>query len=362
MANKFTRFLSGLGKGVVSPRGTPSTYQHASRLFIDDNFRLAPRTKFNYFVKFELDPTALKAPEFDRGKIEEAGLLVKNLQLPSFSFDTVTKNQYNRKKILYKMINYDALSLSFHDDNNGVTNALWAIYYGYYIADRNLPASAYTANKYTPTSKEENFSFRYGLDNNISAPLIKKIHLYTMSRQRFLSYTLVNPKITKWSHSDMDYSLSEPAQNQMTLEFEAVQYGGGRVDFNNPPGFANLHYDSAPSPLSVAGGGVASLTGAGGVLDGMEQIFGAVSDGTAFGSPAGAIGTIAKTINTYENIKDLDSDSLAQEAIGILSSPQSIDAISNTISGVAGAVFPKNNTSETPTQATQKRIAPPGIQ
>jgi hypothetical protein len=362
MANKFTRFLSGLGAGIVSPRGTPSTYQHATRLFIDDSFRLSPRTKFSYFVRFELDPVANKVPAFDRGKVEEAGLLVKNLSLPSFSFDSVTKNQYNRKKILYKMINYDPLSLTFHDDSDGVTNALWAIYYGYYIADRQLPASAYDNNKYTPVARAENFSYRYGLDNNVSAPLLRKIHLYTMSRQRFLSYTLINPKITKWSHSDMDYGLSEPASNQMTVEFEAVQYGGGRVDFNSPQGFANLHYDSSPSPLSVAGGGISSLTGSGGVLDGLEQIFGAVSSGTAFDSPASALGTIAKTINTYENIKDLDARSLGQEAVNILSSPQGAETIANTISGVSGAIFPKSNTEQTTTSATQKRVAPPGIQ
>lgn len=356
MANKFSQFLTGLGTGVVSPRGTPSTYQHATRLFIDDSFRLSPRTKFNYFVNFELDPAALKVPQFDRGKIEEAGLLVKNLSLPSYNFDTVTKNQYNRKRVLYKMLNYDPLSLTFHDDSDGVTNALWAIYYGYYVADRSLPDIAYDNNKYSTIAAKENASFRYGLDNEISAPLIRKINLYTMSRQRFLSYSLVNPKITKWNHSDMDYSLSEPAQNQMTVEFESVQYGGGRVDYNSPSGFANLHYDAAPSPLSVAGGGISSLTGSGGVLDGLEQIFGAVSDGTAFDSPENALATVAGAINTYENLKDLDSDALAGEALSLLSSPQGVETLANTISGVAGTVFPKAVAQARETRAVEKKI------
>jgi hypothetical protein len=60
MANKFTRFLTGVGEGLLTPKGQLANWQHATRLFIDDTMRLAPRTKFMFYVRFEIDKTLLK--------------------------------------------------------------------------------------------------------------------------------------------------------------------------------------------------------------------------------------------------------------------------------------------------------------
>ena len=360
MANKFTRFLTGFTSGLTNPKGISSDYRHATRLFIDDTFRLSPRTKFNYFVRFEIDRTAFKAPKFGNKEIEEFGMLVKRTDLPSFKFDTETKHQYNRKKILYKMINYDPINFTFHDDSAGIVNALWAIYYGYYIADRNTASvrdvgsniiAPYGNTKYRQTGTKFD-DFRYGLDNNISVDLFKSITLYTMSRQRFLSYTLVNPKITSWKHSEMDYSQSaEPAENTMDVEYEAVVYGGGRVS-DGIKGFADLHYDLTPSPLTIAGGGVESVVGQGGLLDGLESIFGALGSGQAFDSPQNFLSTAIAAANTYKNFKNLSSDDLKREAVNIISSPAGV----STIAGIAGAIFPKNDPSNQETTATQKNL------
>ena len=64
MANKFTRFLNGFTTGLTNPKGIVSNWQHATRLFIDNTYRLSPRSKFLFYAKFEIDPTAHKAPSF----------------------------------------------------------------------------------------------------------------------------------------------------------------------------------------------------------------------------------------------------------------------------------------------------------
>ena len=376
MANKFTRYLgqffgldsiSGIGQlggvlgGLANPKGGMGDYQHASRLFIDDSLRLAPRTKFNWYVRFDIDKAALRSKTFENKHINEFGLLVKSADMPKFNFDTVTKNQYNRKKIIYKMVNYDPLNFSFHDDNQGVVNALLALYYGYYANDRHLPLSAYEANHYRATNTKKDL-FRYGLDKDSAIPFLKSITLYTMARRRFLSYTLVNPKIKTWSHGNMDYSLgNETNTNELTIEYESVIYGSGAVGFNKPAGFANLHYDVSPSPLSVAGGGVASLTGEGGVLEGIETIFGDIQRGDAFNTGQNFLSTVIKGINTYKNYERVKekgvSNVLKGEVLDILSSPRGVQAISTTISGVAGAVFPSATTTNDTTVASQKKLA-----
>ena len=183
-----------------------------------------------------------------------------------------------------------------------------------------------------------------------------------MSRRRFNGYTLVNPKISNWQHGNMDYSASEFNENSMTVQYEAVKYTSGQVTYNNPKGFATLHYDTTPSPLSVAGGGVANLLGDGGVLDGLEQIFGDVESGSAFGSIGGFLGTAIKTANTIGNLKNLTKESLKNEAINILSSPAAISGAINTVGGIVGSVFPKNSNTTDTTTASPKILATGGEQ
>jgi hypothetical protein len=356
MANKFTRYLGnfagGVLRGATNPKGIVGNWQHATRLFIDDTYRLSPRTKFLFYVNFEIDASAHKSPTFTNRHVNEVGLLVKSADLPKYNFDTVTKNQYNRKKIIYKQINYDPVNIALHDDSAGIVNALWAIYYGYYVADRQLPQTAFDETKYRGLDDQRS-AFRYGLDNNISVPFFKSINIYTMSRRRFLGYTLVNPRIKSWNHGSVAYAEGDTLESQMQIEYESVRYSAGNVSFNNPKGFATLHYDTVPSPLSVAGGGVANLLGDGGVLDGLESIFGDVSSGSAFGSVGGFIGTAIKTINTYKNIQGLSKEGLKREAINILSNPANI---STAIGGVTNAIFPKSSTTENSVTATQKKL------
>jgi hypothetical protein len=175
-----------------------------------------------------------------------------------------------------------------------------------------------------------------------------------MSRKRFIGYTLINPKITTWNHGNADYTANEVNENQMTVEYESVVYSAGNVSFNNPKGFASLYYDKVPSPLTVQGGGVGNLIGEGGVLDGLEQIFGDIAGGSAFGSPGNFLSTAIKAVNTARNLNSLSKEGLKREAINILSNPGNITGAVNTIGGVVGAVFPKNTGGDTPTQATQK--------
>jgi hypothetical protein len=106
----------------------------------------------------------------------------------------------------------------------------------------------------------------------------------------------------------------------------------------------------------VAGGGVSTLTGPGGVLDGLENIFGDLANGSTFESFGGFLGTAIKTVNTYKNFKGLSKEGLKQEAINILSNPTNIATAVSTVGGVVGAVFPKSSTNTESTQALPKSL------
>lgn len=366
MANKFTKYLTDLGSGFVDgltqPKGKLANYRHATRLFVDDTLRLAPKSKFLFYLSVEVDENVLRSSAFrQREHGQEFGMLCKSADLPKFTFDTVTKNQYNRKKVIYKGISYDPVNLTFHDDSANVVNSLWALYYGYYIADRNNADAAYSMNSSYRAEATPIDNFRYGLDNQVTFPFLKSVSIYTMSRRRFMGYTLVNPKIKSWAHGNVDYSAGETIESTMVLEYEAVKYSAGNVGFNSPKGFATLHYDTLPSPLSIAGGGVANIFGGGGVLDGLSSVFGAVGSGAAFKSPGGFLSTVIAGINTARNIGTIRQEGvtnvLGREAINILSSPGAINAGASLVSGALGAVFPKSNrTPRAETTATPKNV------
>ena len=367
MANKFTRYLLGDGNfgkgllgGITKPKGIMADWQHASRTFVDDTFRLAPRHKFLYYVVFDINPSSHNATSFTSKHSQEVALLCKTADLPKFNFETVSKNQYNRKKLLYKSMNYEPVNITLHDDNNGIVSAMWAIYYAAYIQDRKLPLNAFEDLHYRSAGTSFD-GYRYGLDNDKRYDFFRSISIYTMSRSRFNGYTLVNPRIQSWNHGNVDYADGGVMESAMTIQYESVQYSTGTVKNNSPKGFATLHYDVTPSPLSVQGGGTSALFGGGGVLAGVESIFGDIANSNSplYNSPAGFLSTAIKSVNTYNNFKGLSKDGIARELGQIISSPAAISGIVSTVGGIAGNIFPKNIPSGDSVVASAKKFFGP---
>lgn len=248
MANKLNRYLN---QDPLGPKGILANYQHATDVFVENYYRLAPRFKFLFYAFFDIDNTVKEAePLLSVRANEEIGLLVKTTDLPSFNYDTVTKNKYNRKKIVYKQINYDPINLTFHDDNAGIMNALWAAYNEYFSNDRKHynPEAWLIGNTWKDV--------RYGMDVDTPVRFFKRISLYTLSRQKWNGYTLWGPRIKSWKHGNVDYSEGNGIiENSMVVEYESVSYESGDVSEGNPDGFAGIHYDQEFSPLNTGGGG-----------------------------------------------------------------------------------------------------------
>jgi hypothetical protein len=97
----------------------------------------------------------------------------------------------------------------------------------------------------------------------------------------------------------------------------------------------------------VQGGGTSALFGGGGVLAGIESIFGDVANSNSplYNSPAGFLSTAIKSVNTYNNFKEIKNkgaDGIARELGQIISSPAAISGIVSRVGGIAGSIFPKN--------------------
>jgi hypothetical protein len=317
-------------------------FQHASRLYLDNNYALAPKTSWIYYVVFSIEPSAITEAQWKNQRRDyEAGMLVKSCDLPKYQISVDTLNQYNKKTNVQSKITYQPISLSFHDDQSNVTNSLWVNYYRYYYRDTwygqktgmldqvtNKPAG-YKNTKYQPIESytvgpdgRPGTPGMYGLNNNQSKPFFNAITIYQLNQKRFTSYVIVNPLITAWEHDQLDNSQTNKfASNKMTVAYETVFYGEGKVRRDRPTGFATFHYDQSPSPLSIAGGGTNNLFGPGGFISGVDDIFGA-QDGLLSrglnGNPLNLLGAGIAGGNLLRNARNITRDSLRAEGQSIL--------------------------------------------
>lgn len=385
-------FLDNLGKGLTNPKGNLGDFAHAARLYNDNAFRLAPKTKFLYHVVFNfgvgIDAAGQGISVLDGTSFREqhqltVGLLVKSIDLPRFKMTVDVAQQYNRKRAVQTKLDYDPINITFHDDNLGVTTALWSMYYGYYFADSSHGGSsgaqkqaqggfmngvktfigaavpgidrllgqtgkaANTSGTVIPgymknTLYSPDNSYRYGLDRDSSIPFFSSIQIFQLSRHQYQSYTLVNPILTSWQHESLDNSNGQdPASNKTTVQYEAVIYGQGKISTGNPKGFATDFYDSSPSPLTLLGGGKVGLFGQGGILGGAADIVGSIADGSAFNTPGALLGTLIKGAAVVNNSRKLTSEGLRQEAFGLVQGAVTA-ATGVNVSGVANVLFPKS--------------------
>jgi len=332
MANKFNKYLK---LDPTSTKGNLGDYQHADRLFVDDYFRLSPKHKFLYYVVFRINPGAIVLSDFGEKHKNEINMLVKTVDLPKFEIDVDTKQQYNRKKNYHTRINYDPVNITFHDDNDNVTNKLWQAYYKYYFVDSNytnydaagnveVKTKSFSQNAYKSPQLNK---FNYGLDNGSTVPFFDAIQIYQLSRQKFTGYTLVNPIITEWSHDTMDYSdNSGIVENSCTVMYESVFYSTGLVEEGNPRGFAEAqHYDTVPSPI-VSGTNEVRTSG-------MRSVFGTTGENNL------SQNVTRTTFNPATETRSLSREGLRNNEFSIgnnITQEQSV-------SGIANTVFPKSS-------------------
>ena len=304
-------FLKGFQDGLPGMKD----YQHASRLYIDNNHKLMPKQKFLFHVVFNTDES-LFVDGFNANERYELNMLVKACDLPKYDLSYEEKTQYNKKMYTATRIAYDPVNITFHDDHADTVNAFWKKYYEYHIADsinmnNDLTISSTKDDYYDGIDKKSMTKFGMDTPKLRQKPYLKGIEIFVLHKQRFTSMTLVNPVIGSFSHDNLDQADGAGVLNNvMQILYETVIYKSGIVNRNNVPGFATIHYDNSPSPLTVLGGGTNSIFGPGGVVDGIGSVIRNVQSGNI-------LGAILSASNTYNNAKKIKKSDAKEELKGI---------------------------------------------
>ena len=301
MASFGNQFLNQIANG-----DEIKDYRHASKTFVDSLYRLGPKSTALFHVFMDLNPA------IGPGDPTEIGMMAKTVQLPKFSVQNKIYNAYNRKNIVQDRINYDPITITFHDDSANVVRGFWEKYYGHYYRDGDQSPESYNINhKYStrPTQK-------WGFDPKSSDNYINAIRIYSLHQKSYSSYILFRPTITSFQHGQHTSGNYELMEHTMTVNYEAIHYDSGSISGESVQGFGDLHYDKSPSPLSAAGGGTQSILGPGGLVQGVGGVLSNLQSGNLLGAALGAyqVSRNAKNID----LKAAAGSELKQVAMSVL--------------------------------------------
>lgn len=345
-------FLQGFEEGFFVPPGLKD-YQHASLTFRSNGYGLSPRNKFLFHVYFNINTAQIPALSAAYGSddVTTISLMVKSVDLPSYTIDVDTMNQYNRKRLVQSKINYNPVNIIFHDDQSDLIRNMWYNYYSYYYKDptqsyENLPATNGTLGKSATISNGFGYNTRdiYSQSRQVNdwgyigesyadgtgsqtatsstsgkPPFFKDIRIFGLSQKKFASYVLINPMITDWKHDQYDYEAEDGIMtNNMTIKYETVKYYNGAIGNNTPsaqvPGFADpAYYDLEESGISRPGG-TSTVFGQGGLIDagiGITEDLQALASGQ--GSLTNIIGAVQTAGTTYNTFKGKNIASIANQ-------------------------------------------------
>ena len=304
-------------------------YQHASKIFVSNNYRLAPKQSFLFYVKIVINQDVGSGfRQVNDSDIVLIGATAKTANLPKFSIENKTYNAYNRPNIVQSKLKYEPVTIKFHDDSSGLVRAFWYDYLSYYYRDTDYADAIYAGvHKYEPRQRE---GWGYNLKPDAVAPtvntyntptnFIRSISIYSMSQKTYSEYQLINPIITQFQHGEHDMSNgSGTMEHTMTFNYETLHYRKGNVTDNTMHEMLLL-YDQAASPLTAAGGGTRSFLGPGGFFASMNDIGQDLADGN-FASAALIAARSASNFNKVD--------------LGQLAAVEGTQALTNIINGAA---------------------------
>ena len=96
-------------------------YTHAAKTFLPNAYENAPKLKFLFHTVFEINQDIVN---LDAANVN-ISVLVKSIKLPGYTIQTQQLNQYNRKRLAQTKIEYNPVTLEFHDDGGDLVRNMW---------------------------------------------------------------------------------------------------------------------------------------------------------------------------------------------------------------------------------------------
>lgn len=194
-----------------------------------------PRQQFQGYVSFVLNRDLYEEFFKEQGQAFrlQIGSLVRRADLPSMEFKTETKNQYNRKKIVNTTTEFNPVSITVMDTVTNEWLTLFMKYYTYhYMNARNEGTGSRDLGRAPNYVTENDFvnsqfglggnwdSNKAGFNPNLTPYFFERIDYVLYHGNRGVQYSLLNPVLTSFKTTALDYSASELMNFDLTFEYE----------------------------------------------------------------------------------------------------------------------------------------------
>lgn len=292
-----------------------------------------PKLKYSFIVQFELTPFAknfikTQLPDthtdFD---VNNVSCFVRDVNLPSFSFNLETVNQYNKKRVMTGEITYKPCNITFYDTVDGAAYLLMDAYRKYYYGDffGKRAQSYYNDTLSNPLQFEssgQTWGNNWGRSvmnngNYDSQYFFKSINIFEIDNETYTVHNMINVFVedVTLEQKSME-SEGEPSVLSMTLKYEACNNFG-------PEGYLSIGV-----PTMEIAQLITDTNGLG--VSGFFKYFGELDDKTK------GILTIGKIIRAGTAVSDIVT-SIRDIARGKIS-PDTIRNIGSAVSRGADAI------------------------
>jgi hypothetical protein len=237
--------------------------------------QVPPRLNFNGFVEFAFSNEAqVLASQGSAPFREQISSLLQTATLPSASFTTQVKKQYNIKRIIQTGVEYNPVEISVIDTINNEWVTLIMKYMSFYYmnprnktsgSDRDTTFDSYKSNREVVTTPstfmtENTFdSNAAGLNLTEDAAFIDHIKMVVYHGGRGTEYIIFKPIITSFQMGEIDYASSDVRKFQLSFDYENFVVNG-KTNFKLSPedlarfetvpgGFSFVQNDSDANPI-----------------------------------------------------------------------------------------------------------------
>lgn len=201
-----------------------------------------PKPKFLFYVRFMRSnggggDGAGGNLDWTRG----IGIIIKSMDRPRVQFETETLNQYNKKRLVQKKINYGPLTIKFHDTVDNRAYHVFEEYFRFYYGDPRQSSSADWSWDQMANALETGSGGSWGftppdVDPNY-AYFFSHLEVYQIYGAKYSRFDIINPKIVSFDPDELDFSDgSAGAELTMTFEYEGIVYQGNGLDLASSGG------------------------------------------------------------------------------------------------------------------------------
>lgn len=197
-----------------------------------------PRQQFGGYVSFVLDRDLFGQPFFDEVNNDELRVrmssLVRTADMPQVEFQTQTMNEYNKKKIVNTGVQYQPVTIRVVDTASNAWLQIIMKYFAYHYmnprnkgqqGDRDINSTNigwggadFIGAQYGSGGTYD--SNRYGYNPNANPNFFERIDYVLYHGQKGVQYSLLNPVMTGFTHTPIDYASNDVAEFTMTFQYE----------------------------------------------------------------------------------------------------------------------------------------------